>query len=153
MEFRPPCSRRLPACLAAAAILLAAAGACSDATEPEQSVWQGELQPLPPATVGGSVAVASRFGRSETSILIKDALPGTTYNWRIRAGSCTAAGDVVGGGAVYPALSPGGSGEAGAETTLSRQLDPQETYAAWVFDGTDGDPGEPAACGQLLRLN
>jgi hypothetical protein len=125
---------------------------CSDITLPQRTAWEGELQSLPPAQVGGSVAVLSQSGRSETSILITGAQREATYAWRIRTGSCEAGGDVVGGVAIYPTLSPDASGQAEGETILSRQLDRDGTYATWVFQVLE-DAEEPAACGSLARLS
>ena len=136
-------------CLIMAALCLSG---CSDIVAPTRSGWEGELEPVPPAEVRGSVAVISQSGRSETSILITNAVPGETYSWRIRSGSCDTSGDVVGGAAVYPPLSPDDTGEAEGQTTLSRELEPGNTYAALVFLSPAVGDAELVACGELARL-
>jgi hypothetical protein len=126
-------------------------GGCRDIVAPQATAWEGDLQPVGPAQVQGSVAVLSRSGRSETSIQILDADPGATYRWRIRSGSCQDGGDVIGGSAVYPALMPDPTGTAESDAVLSRGLDPEGSYAAWVFQVADVEE-ELVACGEILRL-
>ncbi|MDP2958646.1 MAG: hypothetical protein Q8N53_19635, partial [Longimicrobiales bacterium] len=108
--------------------------ACSDAVLPLVTAWQANLQPVSPAQrVSGQVGVLSQAGRSAPSISITRADEGVTYSWRILTGTCGSKGDVVGGRASYPQLKPGADGVATGETTLSRELNPEGEYAAWLF--------------------
>lgn len=154
MPLRSP--RPLPILRAAAAAgLFVASGlisGCRDISGPARTAWEGDLQPIGPAQVQGSVAVISQFGRSETSIQIVSAEPGATYSWRILSGSCQDGGAIVGGSAVYPALVPDPSGTAEGQTILSRELDPEGSYAAWLFLVVSGAEEELIACGPLERL-
>jgi hypothetical protein len=126
-------------------------GGCRDVVGLQDTAWEGELQPLGPAQLHGSVAVVSGRGRAQTSIQILDAEPDATYAWQIRSGSCQDAGDVMGGSAVYPVLVPDPTGTAESGAVLSSELDPEGSFAAWVFPISDTDD-EPSACGAIVRL-
>lgn len=150
----PPRTLLRPAhCVLAAGLIMApgALNGCSATVTGPTIAWEGALEPVRPAVVHGSVAVLSGSGRSEASISIIDGEPGVSYRWRIHSGSCQAAGDVVGGRAAYPVLSPGSSGQAGADASLSAALDPDREYAAWVLLDADDGHEEDMACGELLR--
>lgn len=133
-------------------VVLGTLSGCAEAITNPATAWEGVLQPVLPAVVHGSVAVLSETGRSEASILIRDGKPGASYRWRIRRGSCEIAGDIVGGRAQYPVLSPGPSGEAGADASLSRMLDRDGEYAGWVQLEFVAGQEEEVACGELVRL-
>ncbi len=125
--------------------------ACSSATVPLATTWEAQVEPLSPGGVKGSVAVLSQAGRASTSIQITRAQPDAVYAWRIESGGCPGGGDVVGGLAVYPELVPGPQGSASGETVLSRELEPDGTYAARVFGRSEEGGEEARACGILRR--
>jgi hypothetical protein len=127
-------------------------GGCRDISGPQDTAWEGELQPLGLAQVRGSAAVVSGRGRAQTSIQILDAEPDATYGWHIRSGSCQDAGDVIGGSAVYPVLVPDQTGTAESDAVLSSELDPEGSFAAWVFLSVSDTQDEPNACGAIVRL-
>ncbi|HSW31035.1 MAG TPA: hypothetical protein VLH75_16240 [Longimicrobiales bacterium] len=135
-----------------ALVLAALAAACTDAVLPVLTTWQATLQPTSPAQrVLGEVAVLSQSGRAETSIKIFRSDPGVTYAWRILTGACGVQGDAVAGRAVYPQLEAGSDGVAEGRTTLSRELDAEGSYAAWLFQRGAGGTESVAACGVLQR--
>jgi len=139
-------------CLSAASVVGGIAGACSDAVLPQLTTWQASLQPVSPVQrVMGEVAVLSQSGRADTSIKISRSDPGVLYAWRILTGSCAAQGDAVAGRAVFPELEAGADGVAEGRTTLSRELDPEGSYAAWLFRIAAGGSESAAACGALRR--
>lgn len=124
--------------------------ACSSSTETLLTIWEGDLEPVPPATVGGIVAAVTQFGRTEASVHITDAEPESSYIWRIASGTCQGAGETQGGAAAYPPLTAGPSGSASAEAVLSAEFRPNRDYAAWVLVAEGG--GEQAvACGPLRQ--
>lgn len=126
-------------------------GGCESATEPTIVAWEGELQATPPAAVNGSVAAISQFGRTEASILLTGAEAGATYGWRINSGTCDAEGAVVGGAAVYPALTAGAQGSATENTTFAELLGTDGSYAARVFVTADEEQ-TVHACAELERV-
>ena len=136
----------------AVTLAVCASTACSDAILPELTTWEGQLAPLTPADrTSGSVGALASGGRTETSIQILGGQPGRSYGWRIATGSCASLGDVVGGSAVYPVLTPGEDGMATGETILSRQLAADATHAAWLYLQGPGGTETPVACGALVR--
>ena len=149
LDSRPPRALRgLAAALVGGLCLVA----CSDAVLPLLSTWQADLQPVSPAQrVSGQVGVLSQAGRSATTIQITRADEGVAYAWRILTGSCGSRGDVVGGRAAYPQLQVGADGVASGETVLSRELNPEGEYAAWLFRLAAGGGEADAACGLLRR--
>ncbi len=156
MDTRSLLRDRSPRCtvrglsLALAGVLCLSA--CSDAVLPLLTAWQAELKPVSPVQrVTGQVAVLSQPGRSETTIQITGADEGVTYAWRILTGTCGSQGDVVGGRASYPQLLAGADGVATGETVLSRELNPEGEYAAWMFRLVAGGGETAAACGVLRR--
>ena len=133
-------------------IVVCALAACSDAILPEITTWEGQLTPLTPQDrASGSVAAVANSGQTQTSIQILGGQPGRSYAWRITTGSCAAPGDVVGGLAVYPVLTPGEEGTASAETILSRQLASDGSHAAWLYVQGPGGGETRVACGALVR--
>jgi hypothetical protein len=124
---------------------------CRDLVAPQSTAWEGDLQPIGPEQIRGSVAIISRSGRSETSIHVEQAEAGATYNWRVRSGFCQVPGDVIGGEAVYAALVANSTGIAEGSAVLSRELDAGGAYAAWLSQAT-GVEDVLVACGEILRL-
>ena len=130
----------------------ALAAACGPATAPVVLAWEGDLTPNGPSGVSGSAAVVSQYGRTEMSILIQDAEAGATYEWRINEGGCGAAGDLVGGLAIYPDLTVQMGSSASANGNMGGMLDEDGIYAARVL-GTSAAGGEiVVACGELARV-
>lgn len=137
--------------LRALLVLLAGgfSGACSSSTAPVFTQWEGNLLPIPPATVGGQVAAVTQYGHTDAAIQIEEGEPDVTYGWRIETGTCQAPGTIQGGVAAYPRMTPGAGGAATAQTTLPDIFKAKEQYAARVFlDAT----GEVVSCGQLQLL-
>jgi hypothetical protein len=80
--------------------------------------------------LGGQVAAVSQLDGTSVGIGITGAEAGATLAWGIRAGTCLAPGPQLGPDSDYPALLPGLSGSASAETRLGPRLSPQNTYHA-----------------------
>ena len=93
--------------------------ACGSTTEPLLTTWEGNLTPVPPATVGGSVAAVTQLGRTEASVQIRDAEPGAVFSWHIDSGTCRAPGQTQGGQATYPPLTSGENGTASTNAILA----------------------------------
>jgi hypothetical protein len=125
--------------------------ACGSSTEPVLTIWEGDLEPVLPATVGGMVAAVSQFGRTEASIQITDAEAGHTYFWRIDSGTCQGAGETQGGVAAYPPLTPGQAGMASTDAVLSTVFKPDRDFAARVYLSGGGGGEQVVACGPLRQ--
>ena len=138
--LRPPV--RIPLFLLAGGL----AWACSSSTAPLFTQWEGNLVPIPPATVEGRAAAVTQFGRTEISIQITDAEPGVSYGWRVDTGSCQNPGILQGGDASYPGLTPGPGGTATANAILSALFPATGAYAARVFLE---ESEKVVACGEL----
>jgi len=131
------------------AIILLAGGlaaACSSGTGPVFTQWEGDLMPIPPATVGGRAVALTQFGRTEVSIQISDAEPGVSYAWRVDSGTCQNAGIIQGGDASYPGLTPGPGGTATANAILSVIFPATGAFAVRVLLE---DTEEVVSCGEL----
>ncbi len=100
--------------------------------------------------VAGTAGAVTQSGRTEATIQIRKATAGETYDWRIDSGTCSDAGQIQGGTALYPPLTADGSGTASADAGLPGVLDPGSHYAVRVFRTGSGG-GEVAACGELQR--
>lgn len=124
--------------------------ACSSATDVQLLAWEGDLQPTGPAGPNGSVAMVSQYGRTDASILIEGALADTTYAWRINRGTCAVEGTIVGGAAVYPALTTDEEGTETVDASIPGSLDAGSTYAARVL--LPAEAGNVVACGDLSRV-
>jgi len=121
---------------------------CSSSTAPVITTWEGDLAPEPPAVLGGRVAAVTQFGRTQISIRIEEGEPGVTYGWRVNAGTCEAEGEIQGGVASYPLLSPGETGTASGETTVAEIFRSGDSYAARVYRST-GTGELVEVCGPL----
>jgi hypothetical protein len=126
--------------------------ACGSATDPVLLAWEGDLEPAGPGGVSGSVGVASQYGRTEASILIEGGQPEATYQWRINEGGCAAAGEVIGGRAVYPELTTQTGAAVSADATIAGMLDGDTPYAARVLVAGTGGGESVIACGELERI-
>lgn len=131
-------------------LLLILAGAfvaaCSSSTSPTFTQWEGDLAPIPPATVEGRAAAVTQFGRTEVSIQITEAEPEVSYGWRIDTGSCQGSGTIQGGDASYPGLTPGAGGTATANAILPVIFPANGAFAVRVFlDASE----RVVSCGEL----
>ena len=146
-------NRSLRALTAPLAWSCAALGvACDSPTDPTPSVWEADLAPTSPAGVAGSIAAATQAGRTEASILIENAEPATTYDWRINRGTCEEEGTIAGGQAVYPELTTDQNGSGTEETSFAELLQDNGAYAARVLLPASGGGGTVVACGELERV-
>jgi len=136
-------------CTGAASLLLAVSAACSSGTEPQTTVWQATLAPVSGSAITGTAGAVTQSGRTAVTIQIRKATAGETYGWRIDSGTCSGTGQIQGGVALYPPLSPGGSGTATADAGLPGTFDPGSRYAARVFRSGAGGGEEVVACGDL----
>ena len=125
--------------------------ACGDSTGPVSTLWEGNLTPVPPSQVSGQVAAVTQFGRTEVSIQIRFADPGSTHNWRVESGNCQADGTIQGGLAVYPPLTAGEGGSNSQTAILSSQFKSGSQLAVKVFNSVEGGSGEMVSCGELVE--
>lgn len=121
--------------------------ACNAATGPAMTAWQGAFNTdRSPDAIGGDVAVVST-NLLHASIQINNAPAGAILTWELRSGSCAQPGNILGGRAEYPAMSPGASGSAGAEAFVDATMRPDGRYEAAVLDTTRS----VLACADLVR--
>jgi hypothetical protein len=132
----------------ALALLVVTAG-CSSGTAPVTTVWEATLSPVSGSVVTGTAGAVTQSGRTAATIQIRKATAGETYGWRIDSGTCSATGQIQGGAALYPPLSPDGSGTASADAGLPGAFDPGSHYAARVYRMGAGSGEEIVACGDL----
>ena len=125
---------------------------CSSSTGPLLTLWEGNLSPLPPSHLSGQVAAITQFGRTEVSIDIRMAEPGTVYTWRVESGTCQGEGVIQDGPAVYPDLMPGEGGTDSEQVFLSSLFKPGSQLAVKVFDSVGGSGGEMVSCGELVEI-
>ena len=142
---------RLRVLYAAMAALLLTSSACSEVTAPEITLWEGSLSPEAPATVAGTTAAVSQFGRTLASVRIRQATEGVDYRWGIFTGTCAAPGTLQGGTALYPLLTPDAAMTAEGETSLPGQLSAGGQYVVQVLEIGEGGSEARAACGTLLE--
>jgi hypothetical protein len=138
--------RIFPAMLA----LLFTAGiyiACSSSTAPIFTQWEGDLSPIPPATVSGRAAAVTQFGRTQLSIQIQEAETDVIHGWRVDSGTCETPGEIQGGDAAYPPLVPGAGGTASSEAILPVEFRASGQFSVRVFLEVSE---ETVACGTLL---
>jgi len=133
----------------AAFFVLLVSAACSSGTEPGATVWEATLSPALGSEITGTAAAVAQSGRTAATIQIRKATAGETYGWRIDSGTCSGTGQIQGGAALYPQLTPDGSGSASADAGLPGVLDPGTRYAARVFRTGAGSGEEVVACGDL----
>lgn len=133
---------------APALVCCALLAACANSTGPTDTTWQATLiAMIPHDRLSGDVAVLSQSDRLSATIRINNAPPGTTLTWQLRTGSCDQAGDLLGGRAVYPALTADSLGAASAVTVVDAHLNSDGQYQASVLDASD----TLVACGELQR--
>jgi hypothetical protein len=126
--------------------------ACSDATAPLLTTWEGTLEPVRPHTLRGRGVAITQFGRTKASVQIEEGEPEVSYGWRIDSGSCQEAGEIQGGAAVYRPLVPSEGGSATADATLSQLFETGDHYALKVYLPTGGGGEEIVACGELVQI-
>ncbi len=136
---------------AATLVLLLASAGCASSTEPGNAVWEATLSPVSESAVAGTAGAVTQAGRTAATIQIRKATAGETYGWRIDSGACDGTGQIQGGAALYPLLTPDGSGTASAEAGLPGTFDAGGHYAARVFRMEAGAEGEIVACGDFQR--
>ena len=129
--------------------LLIASTGCSSSTEPVTTVWEGNLSSVAGSGITGTVGAVTQSGRTAVTIQIRKATAGETYGWRIDSGECSGTGQIQGGAALYPALTPDATGSASADAGLPGTFDSGGQYAARVFLTGSGAAGEVVACGDL----
>lgn len=142
-----------PRFLYAALPALLLAWACSSVTEPEITLWEGNVMPVAPATVNGDVAAVSQFGRTQISIRIRQAEDGGNYAWRVETGSCQDPGTLQGGAALYPLLVAGPTFTAEADATIPGQFSGGGSYIARVIQLGEVGAETVVACGSLLETS
>jgi len=129
------------------AILLGGPGvSCSSSTGPLLTRWEAHLLPVFPATVEGQAAAVTQFGRTEASVQIGEAEPETEYGWRINAGTCEEEGEMQGGLASYPPMTPGPGGTATSDAVLAEVFRAKDSFAVRVFLQ---ESGTVVSCGEL----
>jgi hypothetical protein len=121
--------------------------ACSSSTAPIFTQWEGDLSPIPPATVSGRAAAVTQFGRTQLSVQIQEAEPEVIYGWRVDSGTCENAGAIQGGEAAYPPLAAGAGGTASSEAILPVEFRASGQFSVRVFLEVSE---ETVACGELL---
>ncbi|MEJ2679483.1 MAG: hypothetical protein P8174_10470 [Gemmatimonadota bacterium] len=129
-------------------ISFALLAACAGPITPDDTTWQATLTATGPRDrLTGNVGVLSQSDRLSANIQIKNAPPGAILTWQLRTGSCAQAGDLIGGRAVYPALTADTLGAASAVTVVDTHLSSDGQYQASVLDAG----GLVVACGELQR--
>lgn len=125
---------------------------CASATGPRATQWEGDLIPVSPGGVAGTVAAVAQAGRTQVAVEIRQAVPDRTYGWRMTEGTCQSEGTLVGGVALYPPMTPDPSRTASAEAGVPGELSPGGRYAVRVFTGEGG--GEAVvACADLAETS
>lgn len=144
--------------LSGLALLLA--GCVSDlSTEASpQTLWEATLIAMPEHLgVTGTSAAVSGSERTEIGISVTGLEPGV-YAWRAREGSCTQAGEVVGGQGHYPDLQVGAGDpeEGGGPASVSEEtplfwgtMQPGGSYFVEIRQDTADGPR--VACGHFER--
>ena len=135
---------------ATAILLLIPVAACSSGTEVAPTKWSGALTPVGGGTITGTVGAVSSAGRTEITVQIRKATPGATYGWRIDTGTCSGSGEIQGGAAQYPVLTPDPAGTASADAGIASLFSSGSQYAARVF-AADGGSEDIVACGELRQ--
>lgn len=111
--------------------------------------WEGDLI----ASTGmltGSAAALSQAGRTNASIQINGGPEDAgLYGWRIRTGSCSSPGALIGGLAQYPDLDVEAGGAASADAVLNEAMPGGRNYHVVIIRAADG---AEVACGQLQRV-
>ena len=136
--------------LPALVVLMVVLAACQSTTAPVITTWSGDLTPEPPHFVSGRVAAVTQFGRTQISLQMEEGEPGLDYRWRVNAGTCQQEGEIQGGPASYPPLTPSEPGTASGETTVAEIFRSGDAYAARIFLENGGSE-EIVACGELSQ--
>ena len=98
----------------------------------------------------GSVAALSQGDEVRASIRIQDGpQQAAVYDWRIRRGSCSSPGPVIGGLAQYPSLDHEPPGSTSVDTRLREAMPDGRSYHAVLSRAADG---QEVACGQFPRV-
>lgn len=132
-------------------LALVAVGGCRVLGGVDVSVdaWEGDLI-ASTGTLTGSAAALSQGGRTNASIQIgggpEDA---GLYGWRIRTGSCSSPGALIGGAAQYPDLDVEAGGTATADAILTEAMPGGRNYHVVIIRAADN---AEVACGQLQRV-
>ena len=135
------------------AVLSLLVGSCSTGTEPLYTFWEGDLSPVPPANVTGTVVAVTQFGRTEASVEIRLGQPESLYGWRIDSGTCEQDGLLQGGIASYPLMETDEAGAATEDALLSNKFRPGNRYAARIYRPLEGGEQEVVACGDLTEVD
>jgi hypothetical protein len=135
-------------------LAVAIAAACSSPNEPNETVWEGEIQAVAGVSMisGSAGAISDRHRRRTTAgIRVDGAPPGLALPWRIRAGNCDGSrGDILGAQVSYPDIRPDASGSDVREAVLTQPMAGGESYVVEVWRSPADD--EVLACGVLRRL-
>jgi hypothetical protein len=125
---------------------------CTSGTDVEFALWEGTLLPVLPSTITGTAAAVTQFGRTETSMEIRQGEAGVLYGWRINSGTCQTEGAIQGGLAAYPLLEADETGIATENAILSTVFRSGSPYAARVYRPLEGGAQEILACGTLEEM-
>ncbi|MEJ2185337.1 MAG: hypothetical protein P8Z36_05305 [Gemmatimonadota bacterium] len=129
-------------------VLCGLLAACTTSTAPAVTTWEATLAAVSPRDLlEGTVAVLSQHDRLNAGIQINNAPAAQNLTWQLRSGSCDQPGDIVGGRAVYPSLSPDSLGSASAQAIVDRTLSADGQYQASVLNANS----TVIACGELQR--
>lgn len=111
--------------------------------------WEADL-PLMAGGLSGSAAALSQGGSVHASIQIGGSgeLAGV-YHWRIRVGSCSNPGSLIGGLAQYPELHLEPPRSASADAFLTDGMPDGSSYSVVVLKAADD---AEVACGDFSRV-
>ncbi len=132
------------------AVGLASFAACGGGhhvdTTPVSGGWTADVQGVGGHSLSG-FATVTLVGADQTraNLTLSGAQPGTTYDWRLRAGACGDEGAPIQG--TFPELETSDAGTASATVTLDQGLDVDGSYTLEVVSDD-----QVVACGDMHKM-
>jgi len=115
--------------------------------------WDGELRGQGQwASLTGTSRALVAEGRTQLTVTVRNAPPGSRFAWVVREGRCGERGEVVGSSSSYATLAVNDQGTAGATATIAARLDEAKDYVVELYTpNMDPATGRPTvvACGDL----
>ena len=115
--------------------------------------WEGKIAGQGNwASITGESRALVAEGRTQLTITVQNAQPGSRFAWVVREGRCGEQGAIVGTASWYSLLTVDGEGKAGATAQLEARLDEAKDYVVELHaESTDPVTGRRpvVACGDL----